>query len=297
MSWLNYHHLNYFRMIATSGSIAAAAKIARISQSALSYQLKQLENSLGKTLFIRKKRQLVLTEDGRLTLDYANEIFRLGDELMHLSALGNSRDSYKRLHLGVSFGVPKSIVLSLIRKHSNSEETIRITINTGSTEQLFKELEEHRLDLVISNSPPPHGEQNSFLSKLIKTLPVSVYGAPQFRKLKDGFPDSLGGQPFVLPNLFVKLRQDIDQYFRLGQVEVNAFVEVEDTGLQKIMAVAGIGMIIIPDSVAAKYINSGSLIRIGRLGGLREQIWLSSISRKTANPIALKFLKELSADH
>jgi DNA-binding transcriptional LysR family regulator len=46
-SWLNYHHLLYFREIATQGSIAAAAQSLNLSPSALSMQLKNLEETLG----------------------------------------------------------------------------------------------------------------------------------------------------------------------------------------------------------------------------------------------------------
>ena len=78
MAFLNYHHLRYFRAIATEGSITKAAQHLKISQSALSVQLRQLEGSLGQPLFDRKHKSLMLTEAGRIALAYADSIFRSG---------------------------------------------------------------------------------------------------------------------------------------------------------------------------------------------------------------------------
>ncbi|MCT4641008.1 MAG: LysR family transcriptional regulator [Bacteriovoracaceae bacterium] len=77
MKWLNYHHLIYFKEIATQGSISAASKLLNVGQPALSSQLKQFENFLGIDLFVRKGRRLVLTDAGRIILDYALKINEL----------------------------------------------------------------------------------------------------------------------------------------------------------------------------------------------------------------------------
>ena len=80
--FLNYHHLRYFRAVASDGNLTRAAARLRISQSALSMQIRQLERTLGHDLFVRANRRLVLTDTGRLVLDYADTIFRTGDELL-----------------------------------------------------------------------------------------------------------------------------------------------------------------------------------------------------------------------
>ena len=84
MSFLNYHHLRYFRAIAREGSLTRAAQLLNVSQSALSVQLGRLEESLGQPLFERKNKALTLTEAGRIALDYSESIFRSGDELLDL---------------------------------------------------------------------------------------------------------------------------------------------------------------------------------------------------------------------
>ena len=84
MAFLNYHHLRYFRAIAHEGSLTKAARHLKLSQSALSVQLRSLEDSLGQPLFERKHKALVLTEAGQIALEYADSIFRSGEELTDL---------------------------------------------------------------------------------------------------------------------------------------------------------------------------------------------------------------------
>ena len=82
MAELNYHHLRYFWAIAEERSLTRAARRLHVSQSALSIQLRKLEERLGHPLFVREKRQLTLTEAGRIALEHARSIFHAGDELV-----------------------------------------------------------------------------------------------------------------------------------------------------------------------------------------------------------------------
>jgi LysR family transcriptional activator of nhaA len=81
-SWLNYQHLHYFWLIAREGSLTRAAARLRLTHSTLSAQVKKLEAFLGGELFDRRGRTLVLTPLGEDVAAYANDIFRLGAELV-----------------------------------------------------------------------------------------------------------------------------------------------------------------------------------------------------------------------
>ena len=81
MKRLNYHHLYYFWHVAKTGNLTQVAQKLHVSQSALSTQIKQLEDLTDTRLFDRDGRLLVLTEVGRIVLGYANDIFNKGQEL------------------------------------------------------------------------------------------------------------------------------------------------------------------------------------------------------------------------
>ncbi len=75
--WINYHHLFYFKAVAEEGTVSGAAKKLRIGQPTLSAQLKQFEETLGVQLFERQHKKLILSEQGKVALDYAKSIFKM----------------------------------------------------------------------------------------------------------------------------------------------------------------------------------------------------------------------------
>src|SRR6185437_10587198 len=82
MPLLNYNHLRYFWAVAHDGNLTRTAERLNLTQSALSVQIRKLEEQLGHALFERRSRQLHLTEAGRIALDHADAIFSAGEELL-----------------------------------------------------------------------------------------------------------------------------------------------------------------------------------------------------------------------
>src|SRR5690606_18088856 len=78
---INYKHLHYFWAVAKEGGVARAGEKLNLTPQTISGQIGLLEEQLGVKLFNRVGRNLELTEDGRLALGYADEIFSLGGEL------------------------------------------------------------------------------------------------------------------------------------------------------------------------------------------------------------------------
>ncbi len=283
--WLNYHHLFYFRMIATEGGIARAAEKLNIGQPTLSSQLKQLEDSLEKSLFERRNRKLILTEAGKATLNYANEIFRLGDEMLEVLK-DRTKDNKAHLQIGTLDSVPKSVILSLVMS-AYKIAPCAVSILEGKGDELFRELRAHKLDLIVSNYPSQAIEEAQVFSKSVAKIPVSVYGAKKYKNLKITFPKSLDGKPFVFPTNHSKLRHDLNHYFKLHGIHTIPVAETQDTSLQRLLAEHGVGLA--PFSEVEDTRKMG-LVQLGRLKDVYEEIWLISAQRKLENPIAAKLM-------
>lgn len=289
MQWLNYHHLFYFRAIANEGGIARAAEKLNIGQPTLSAQLKQLEEMVGKPLFERRNRKLVLTEVGKAALDYANEIFRLGDEMLEVLKDRTPEDQ-PHLQIGALDSVPKNVILSIVMA-AYKISPCAVSILEGKGDELFRELRAHRIDLIVSNYPSQALEEAQVFSKSIAKLPVSVYGSKKYTDLKRSFPKSLDGKPFVFPTTHSKLRHDLNHYFKLHGIHTLPVAETQDTSLQKLLAEHGVGLAPFSE---VEGVNEQSLIRIGRLEDVFEEIWLISAHRKIENPIAAKLMNSFS---
>lgn len=292
MAWLNYHHLYYFRTIATEGGIARAAEKLRLGQPTLSTQLKQLEDSIGTPLFERRNRRLVLTEAGQMALQYANEIFRLGDEMME-AIQDRLPASRMHLQLGALDSIPKNLILQLTKFAYASGDCV-ISILEGKSDELFRELLAHRLDVVIANFPPTLGEEVKVFARSVAKVPIVVCGASKYKNLSAKFPASLDGQPFVVPTLHSKLRHDLDHYMRTHNIRIDAVAETQDTALQLLLGEAGVGLVPLPAPSAEELIRDNKLVRIGTLEGVQEEIWLMSASRRIENPIAAKIMKSFA---
>ncbi len=294
LNQLNYHHLFYFKVIATEGSISKAAQKLRLGQPTLSMQLKQFEEFLGHSLFDRKNRSLILTEMGALVLSYANEIFRLGQEMV--DAIHDRPEARKiRIQVGALDSVPK-ILIKAIMDRAFMEKDCQITVLEGEGPELMDDLINHRLDLVISNASPPSLTTEKLFAKSLAKMPLIVCGSPKYAKLSQNFPQSLAGQAFIFPTVHSRVRNEIEHYLETEKVHVDMIAETQDTSLLKALALDGRGLVVIAENAVRDYLKDGSLVKIGDLGKKYEELWLISAHRKIQNPVANMLMKEFAFD-
>lgn len=292
LNQLNYHHLFYFKVIATEGSISKAAQKLRLGQPTLSMQLKQFEEFLGHSLFDRKNRSLILTEMGQLVLSYANEIFRLGQEMV--DAIHDRPEARKvRIQVGALDSVPK-ILIKAIMDRAFQEKNCQITVLEGEGPELMDDLVNHRLDLVISNASPPSLTTEKLFAKSLAKMPLIVCGHPKYAKLAQGYPQSLMGQAFIFPTIHSRVRNEIEHYLEAEKVMVDMIAETQDTSLLKALALDGRGLVVIAESAVKDFLKDGTLVKIGDLGKKYEELWLISAHRKIQNPVANLLMKEFA---
>ena len=291
MKWLNYHHLIYFREIANEGSISKASKKLLIGQPALSAQLKQLEDQLGIDLFERKNRQLVLTDAGKVTLKYANEIGKLGQELLQVIS-DKAYSSKTPLRLGALDSIPKQVVWEIAQRARKIGECF-ISIVEGDQDELTRELLSRNIDCFISNHSGDISKDKTINSKSFDKGNISIFGHKKFIDLKENFPKSLNGQRMILPTHHSKLRHDLDYFFESKKIKIVNELETQDTALIKIFATAGEGLCALPDLLTNDLTANSDLIKIGTLTNIKEEYWLISSKRTIDNPIAYQLIKSL----
>ncbi|MDZ4676336.1 MAG: LysR family transcriptional regulator [Oligoflexia bacterium] len=292
MTWLNYHHLYYFRTIAHEGSIAKASIKLSLGQPTLSTQLKQFENALGVQLFERRNRKLIITEAGRIALEYATEIFNTGEEMVE-ALQDRLVKSHVHIQIGALDSVPKYII-SKMAQYAYGLGNCTLSILEGKGDELFRELTTHHLDLILSNYPPPVSDQQGLYAKSIAKLQVYMCGAEKYKNLKNNFPKSLNSQPIVLPTVHSKLRHDLEHFFKLNNLQLNRVAETQDTSVQKLLGVAGVGLLPLSEPAAQEIAGDGKLVKLGILPNVYEEIWLIAASRKIENPIAQKLIKSFA---
>jgi LysR family transcriptional activator of nhaA len=291
-NWINYHHLFYFKTIAEEGTVSKAAERLRLGQPTLSAQLKQFEETIGVQLFERQHKKLILTEQGKIALDYAKNIFRMGSEMYEVlhDRLRPLRPSF---HLGALDSVPKQIILQVV-KQAYKISDCQITLSEGRPDELLRTLGAHQMDLILSNFVPSGASAKGLFPKNISKKHVAFYAAPSFKSYRKGFPHSISGLPLILPTFDSKLRQDIEHWGKLHKIELNIVAESQDIAIKKMMAMSELGLIVAASHTVTGQVSRGELIEIGLLAGVFEDLYLISAQRKIENPIAAKLMQSFS---
>jgi len=286
---MNYHHLFYFKTIAEEGTVSKAAEKLRLGQPTLSAQLRQFEDVLGVQLFERHHKKLILTEQGKVALEYSRGIFKMGSEMVEVLH-DRLKPNRPTLHIAALDSVSKQIILQLV-KAAYKMSPCQISLSEGKSDELIRELAAHRVDLVITNFLPTGIDAKGLFPRQITKKAVGFYGAPKFKSLRKGFPKSISGLPLILPTYDSKLRYDLDHWAKSQELELNVIAETQDISMKKLMAVGELGLIPTATYTVTRQVLSGELIEIGKLQGVHEELFLLSAQRKIENPIAARLMK------
>jgi LysR family transcriptional activator of nhaA len=292
MAKLNYHHLQYFHAIATHGSIAKASIIMHITPQTLSAQLSLLEEQLGYKLFERKGKRLVLNDMGHITLSYAQEIFSLGDELLH-SLKNHSTDFAFRFSIGVTDVIAKVFSFNFLKTIYAMDDSIKLVCKETSLEVLLGELATNKLDAVLSDTPLPVGSPIKAYSHLIGKCGISFFAHKSLAdKLKDDFPKSLDNKPFFIAGEGSNQRLSVLSWFEQINISPLIIGEFDDSVLTKYFGQAGYGVFCAPTIIDEHVIEQFGVKLLGRTTDITEHYYLISPERKVKHPAVQHLIEE-----
>src|SRR3984893_2632971 len=281
---LNYHHLLYFWAVAKEGSLRLASEVLHVSQPSISAQLKQLEESLGTPLFTRTTRRLILTDTGQTVLEYAEEIFSLGREL--LAAVGQEPGERPlRLHVGVADSVPKIIVRQHLTPVFELRRLVRVICREGSLEELITQLAGHKLDVVLADEPSTSALRVRTFNHRLSPAALVLCTAPVLAKrLAKNFPRSLDGAPAILPVGEMTLRRQLEHWFESHHVRPRVVAEVDDTVLLTDLGAQGLGFIPVYSAVLNEIARLSRFQTLGIAKGLRMEVFAITAQRRLQHP-------------
>lgn len=283
MTTLNYHHLKLFQAIAREGSLTRAAEHLHLSPSALSVQLQKLEQQLGHGLFERQGRRLVLTEAGRIALDYADTVFQAGEDLVRTLA-GRPRDDRAILRVGAIATLSRNFQLEFLRPILR-RGNVDLVVRSGSMRELLAELEAHGLDLVLANAVARQDGAAAFHSHLVGEQPVSLVGPPDPRDATFRFPQDLVGRPLALPGAGTDFRTAFDRVLALAGITPVVAAEVDDMAMLRLMARESTLLTLVPPVVVRDELHSGLLVEKARVPGVTEGFYAIVQGRRFPNPL------------
>ncbi|RYZ12559.1 MAG: transcriptional activator NhaR, partial [Myxococcaceae bacterium] len=262
MSWLNYHHLLYFWTVARAGSIAKASEELHLAQPTISTQIKLLEESLGHQLFERKGRKLVLSDVGRTVMRYADEIFRLGNELKNVVS-GLPTGQQLRLNVGVLDVIPKLVAEQLLKPALDAGPSLRIICRESPLPQLLAQLALHELDVVLADAPGSEPVSVRSFNHLLGKCGVTFFAAAPLAHLRKDFPRSLDGAPMLLPSEESSVRRSLDLWFERRGVRPLIAGDFDDSALLQAFGQKGHGIFAMPSIINEEVQRQFNVTAIG----------------------------------
>jgi LysR family transcriptional activator of nhaA len=288
MSALNYNHLRYFWAVAHDGNLTRTAARLNLTQSALSVQIRKLEERLGHALFERRGRQLHLTEVGRITLDHADAIFATGDEL--LGTLRNTRTSRQALRVGVQATLSRNFQLEFLQPVLGRDD-IQIVVRSGNPSELLASLQSLSLDLVLITRAPSHDALTPLVFHRLAERAVSLIGTPKRLRKRSALVERLQRHPLILPSKDTSIRTGFDAMVdRLG-IRPHVAAEVDDMAMLRLLARADIGLAVLPAIVEKDEITAGVLIEGDPLPGISEVFYAVTLDRRFPNPLVRELIQ------
>lgn len=282
---MNYKHLLYFWVTAKAGGIVRAGEQLHTTPQTLSAQIKLLEDWLGRRLFKKSGRNLELTEDGRLALGYADQIFTLGSEMEMAVRAARQGKQVLDFKVGVADSVTKSIAYRLLEPALSVAEPVRLICSEGKFSDLLAQLALNRLDLVIADEPMSRRLSVRAFNHPLGGSAMSFFCTPALKsQLHSPFPQCLNGQPMLIQGVQASVRQQLEGWLTRHGVQPHIVGEFDDGALMTAFAREGRGIFMAPSVVAAETIQQFGLEQIGHSDELREEFFAVSVEKRITHP-------------
>lgn len=283
MKNLNFKHLFYFWQVARVGHLTRAAAALHVSQSALSAQIRQLESYLGRPLFERSGRSLLLTEFGTSVLDYAQGIFGLGEELM-ASVRSAAGQPSQQLRVGAVATLSRNFLDNLLRPLLG-RPGLRLALESGSLDELLGRLQRHNIDVVFANRPVVSEAGKPWRCVRIDRQSVCLVGPPRPGRRKFALPGDIATARLVLPGPNSDIRSQFDQWCERRRLQPKILAEVDDMAMLRLLARDSGEITLLPEVVVQDELREGRLQRYCAVPGVHENFYAITAYRRSPSPL------------
>lgn len=277
---INFELYKIFYVVANNKSISKGAEVLMISQPAVTQSIKNLENQLDTTLFIRTKKGITLTSEGQELYNYIKEgmnYFINGtNKLQELKNLETGT-----LSIGATTSITKNYLLPYIKEYTKQYPNIDIKIKNDLSTNLLKELRNGNINIVISNQPIKNNNDLTF--KSLKPIHYTFISKEKVAK------ENLFENKIIIQSHPSISRQIFDDYIKKQNINLKSTIEVvsHDLLIEFTKNNQGIGFAI------KEYLNDNTLHQIPIKDLPTREIGYITNKNYTPTPATKKFIEIL----
>ena len=184
---LDLSALRSFVTVADVGGVTRAAGFLNLTQSAVSMQIKRLEESLGMSLFLRAARKLALSPEGEQLLSYGRRMLALNDEALSLLS---STACEGEIRLGVPHDVVYPAIPGILRRMAQAYPRVRINLVSSFTLLMKQDFAKGGFDVMLTTEEAPDPGAEVLSSRGLVWVGAHEGNAWQRRPLRLGFKDT-----------------------------------------------------------------------------------------------------------
>ncbi|MDY3830566.1 MAG: LysR family transcriptional regulator [Erysipelotrichaceae bacterium] len=251
--------LETFITVAELKNFTKAAQALNLTQPAVSNHINQLEKEYNTKLFMRKKKDFTLTNEGKIALTYARRLKALHEKM--IQKIADEQTSSSHIKIGITHTSENNNITEVLAQYANQMHNITITIITDSINNLYDMLENYQLDIAIVDGKKQSGKLNYLMldtDYLVCVLssqhPLAKNSSISLNQLKKEnmilrLPSSSTRSLFEAT--LISINESIDSF--------NVLLEVDNVSTIKQLVMNNFGVSILPQSVCTKDVKKGKI--------------------------------------
>lgn len=273
--------LKCFHQVATSKSISLASATLHLSQPAVSLQIKKLEDQIGKALFDRHNRGLILTPFGHQFLEKTNRILKIQEEMNDLTQQSESMPT-GQMRIGTYTTASSYLLAPCVAKFLSQYKEVSLSYDYSESKVLLEKIKNYQIECAILTDVPPDRHFNSqifFKDELI----FAISSKRKESKTKTIQPKDLSKFDFLsYPLRYDLCYRTVEAKFGTHLAQCRIPLETESFDTLKQMLLLGLGATFIPKYLIEKELKNGELIEIN-IGQNKLPISFAIITKKEAD--------------
>jgi LysR family nitrogen assimilation transcriptional regulator len=231
--------LRYFQAVAEFGSYSRAAEFLRISQPAVSRQIRALEDDLGRKLFVRHSHGVSLTDAGRTLLERSQAILRQFEQARD-DIRGGASGPSGMVTLAVPPAAGNFLVPELTRRFGALYPNVFLKVAAGFSVYIHEWLMRGRVDLACLHDPVP--QPGFVVTPLVREEVFLVGKAGGWAPKRDHVrTQDLAGVPLILPARPNASRRLLDLWLSRRGIRLDVRMEADDHLIIRALVRAGLG--------------------------------------------------------
>ncbi len=249
---MELHQLEYLVAVAEEASFTRAAERVRVAQPGVSAQVRRLERELGQELFDRSGRAVRLTEVGAAVLPHARAALRAVDEVrlavQELAGLVRGR-----VAVGMLTACAVPALFDLLAEFHRLYPGVEISLSEDSSDRMVSGLRDGSLDLALIGAAGPPAEGLTTWTLLADQIVAAVGRDDPLAAQPTVTLAALQGRPLISLPPGTGVRACLDDACATAGLRLRIALEASDPKVLAVLAARGLGVAILPASLAQAY--------------------------------------------